>query len=95
MLQPSEWAGAARICAYYRPRLDEMFGVFGEDRRVVRQRLAEQRSVGAVRQGAGDGVANTSPAKGPRGAEKYFWKNSVAAYRWMKREAAQPDPAKA
>jgi hypothetical protein len=29
-------------------------------------------------------------AKGRAIAEKYFWKNSVAAYRWVKREAAQP-----
>ena len=27
--------------------------------------------------------------------EKYFWKNSVAAYRWVKRESGQPEPAKA
>jgi hypothetical protein len=29
-------------------------------------------------------------AKGRAIAEKYFWKNSVAAYRWVKREAGQP-----
>ena len=23
-------------------------------------------------------------------AEKYFWRNSVAAYRWVSREAGQP-----
>ena len=28
--------------------------------------------------------------KGRAAAEKYFWKNSVAAYRWIKREAGQP-----
>lgn len=27
-------------------------------------------------------------------AEKYFWKNSIAAYRWVKREANQPALAK-
>jgi len=30
--------------------------------------------------------------KGPAAAEKIFWKNSMAAYRWVKREAAQPQP---
>lgn len=25
--------------------------------------------------------------------EKYFWKNSVAAYRWAKRDASQPQIA--
>jgi hypothetical protein len=29
-------------------------------------------------------------AKGPAAAEKYFWKNSIAAYRWVKRERSQP-----
>ena len=29
-------------------------------------------------------------AKGPAIAEKFFWRNSVAAYRWLKRDANQP-----
>jgi len=29
-------------------------------------------------------------SKGRTVAEKYFWKNSVAAYRWVKRDATQP-----
>jgi hypothetical protein len=29
-------------------------------------------------------------AKGRDVAEKYFWKNSIAAYRWVKRDASQP-----
>jgi hypothetical protein len=29
-------------------------------------------------------------AKGPAIAEKVFWKNSIAAYRWVKRDAGQP-----
>ena len=28
--------------------------------------------------------------KGRAAAEKYFWKNSVQAYRWVKRDASQP-----
>jgi L-fuconolactonase len=31
-------------------------------------------------------------AKGRAVEEKYFWKNSVKAYRWVKREPAQPEP---
>ncbi|HEX6546447.1 MAG TPA: amidohydrolase family protein, partial [Bryobacteraceae bacterium] len=27
--------------------------------------------------------------KGPAASEKYFWKNSIAAYRWVKRDKAQ------
>jgi hypothetical protein len=29
-------------------------------------------------------------AKGTEAAAKYFWKNSVAAYRWVKRDVRQP-----
>jgi hypothetical protein len=32
-------------------------------------------------------------AKGGPAAEKYFWKNSVAAYKWVRRDAAQPQVA--
>jgi L-fuconolactonase len=29
-------------------------------------------------------------AKGRAVAEKYFWKNSIAAYKWVRRDASQP-----
>jgi L-fuconolactonase len=29
-------------------------------------------------------------AKGTVSAEKFFWKNSISAYRWVKRDAGQP-----
>ena len=31
-------------------------------------------------------------AKGRKASEKFFWKNSVAAYRWHRRQADQPVP---
>jgi predicted TIM-barrel fold metal-dependent hydrolase len=34
-------------------------------------------------------------AKGREAAEKYFWRNSVRAYRWIRRDVSQPDPTKA
>ena len=49
--------------AFYRARLDELYGIFGEDRVLYRQRLAEQRSVGAVPQGARDWCASISAAR--------------------------------
>jgi hypothetical protein len=30
--------------------------------------------------------------KGRENAEKYFWRNSVRAYRWVRRDSSQPDP---
>jgi L-fuconolactonase len=28
--------------------------------------------------------------KGPAAAEKYFWKNSIPAYKWVHRDKTQP-----
>ena len=36
------------------------------------------------------GKAEYFTGKGQAAAEKFFWKNSVAAYRWVKRDASQP-----
>ena len=58
--------------------------------RPVRQRLAEQRRRGADRQGGRGGESEYFLAKPRPVAEKYFWKNSLAAYKWVKREPSQP-----
>ena len=31
-------------------------------------------------------------AKGRTASEKYFWKNSLVAYKWTRRDASQPRP---
>lgn len=75
--------------AFYKPRLDELFGIFGEDRVVYgsdwpnSDNWAEYPAVFKI-------VHDYFMAKGRVIAEKYFWKNSVAAYRWVKRDAQQP-----
>jgi predicted TIM-barrel fold metal-dependent hydrolase len=69
---------------FYRSRLDEIFGIFGEDRVVYgsdwpnSDRWAPYPTVFNV-------VREYFTAKGRAIAEKYFWKNSVVAYRWQKR----------
>ena len=75
--------------SFYRERLDELFGVFGEDRVLYGsdwpnsdQWLPYPKVLSVVREyfmGKGRGVA-----------EKYFWKNSIAAYRWVHRAKNQP-----
>ena len=57
--------------------------------RHLRQRLAEQRRCGAGRQSlrGSEGIFATRPRAT---AEKYFWKNSIAAYKWVKRDPSQP-----
>ena len=63
--------------------------------RALRQRLAQQRSMGALSQGARRWRATYFNGKSRAAQEKYFWKNSVAAYRWVKRESgAARRPAK-
>lgn len=72
----------------YRQRLDDLFGVFGEDRVLFgsdwpnSDQWAPYADVFSV-------VREYFTTKSPAAAEKYFWKNSVAAYKWVRRDAAQ------
>ncbi|MEJ7677507.1 MAG: amidohydrolase family protein [Segetibacter sp.] len=76
--------------SFYRARLDELFGIFGEDRLLYGsdwpnsdEWLPFDVGLRLVRQ--------YFTAKGRTVAEKYFWKNSVAAYHWVKRNPSQPE----
>lgn len=73
----------------YRDRLDSLIGVFGEDRIVFGSDFPNSDGVAPVDKIVG--IVKQYFAAKPRSLqEKYFWKNSVAAYHWMKREARQP-----
>jgi len=73
--------------AIYKPMLDFMWDIFGEDRVVYAggwpgslvKMKAELRVLQAY-----------FGAKGRPASEKFFWKNSVNAFRWVKREPGQP-----
>ncbi|MBL9189704.1 MAG: amidohydrolase family protein [Opitutaceae bacterium] len=73
--------------AHYRPALDTLLDLFGPDRVVfgsnwpVSDRVAPYATLHRV-------VAEYFAAKGPAVAEKYFWRNSHAAYRWIRRGVA-------
>lgn len=74
---------------FYRARLDELFGIFGEDRLLYGsdwpnsdQWLPFNVGLGLVRE--------YFNGKNRTVAEKYFWKNAVAAYRWVRRDSSQP-----
>jgi L-fuconolactonase len=74
---------------FYRDRLDQIFGIFGEDRVIFGsdwpnsdQWLPFEVELRLVRE--------YFNAKGRAVAEKYFWKNSLAAYKWVKRDGSQP-----
>jgi predicted TIM-barrel fold metal-dependent hydrolase len=74
---------------FYRATLDEIFGVFGEDRLLFGSDWPNSDSWKPYSDVLRI-VQDYFSTKGPVAAEKYFWKNSVKAYRWIKRDSSQP-----
>ena len=74
---------------FYRDRLDEIWDIFGEGRLIYGSDWPNSDQWGTYRQGLKI-VQEYFHAKGLAAAEKYFWKNSIAAYHWIKRDANQP-----
>jgi predicted TIM-barrel fold metal-dependent hydrolase len=75
--------------APYRDRLDALVGTFGEDRIVFGSDWPNSDGMAPLDRVIR--VVREYFATQPRAiAEKYFWKNSVAAYKWIKREPSQP-----
>ena len=73
----------------YRDTLDLLVATFGEDRILFGSDWPNSDGVAPIDQVFT--VAKEYFATKPRAvAEKYFWRNSVAAYKWIKREPAQP-----
>jgi L-fuconolactonase len=75
---------------FYRPRLDELWSIFGEDRLLYGSDWPNSDQWGSYAQVLAV-VREYVTGKSRDVAEKYFWKNSVAAYRWVKRDPSQPD----
>jgi predicted TIM-barrel fold metal-dependent hydrolase len=76
---------------YYRSKLDELWGTFGEDRVIYGSDWPNSDTTGTYQQGW-NVIHPFIMSKGRVAAEKFFWKNSVRAYQWVKRAANQPDP---
>ncbi|MBC8164251.1 MAG: amidohydrolase family protein, partial [Bryobacteraceae bacterium] len=78
-----------RDLSVYRANLDEIFGVFGEDRVLYGSDWPNSDNWRPY-----DDIFNVAKeyisAKGQKVAEKYFWRNSIKAYRWVKRDPSQP-----
>jgi L-fuconolactonase len=66
--------------AVYKPTLDLIWGVFGEDHVVYAGKNKEALDI----------LKAYTMAMGRTAAEKFFWKNSIPAFRWIKRDAEQP-----
>jgi len=78
--------------ASHRERLDYLLTVFGEDRVLFGSDYPN--SVGTASFGEVVSLAKQYFATQPRVvAEKYFWKNSLRCYKWVKRAAGQPELA--
>lgn len=78
--------------AFYRDRLDEIFDRFGADRLLYGSDWPNSEPRGNYRQVLAV-VRDYFTRKGGEVAEKYFWRNSVKAYRWIRRDESQPASA--
>ncbi len=74
---------------FYRSRLDHLWDIFGEDHVLFGSDWPNADNWAPFATGLGV-VREYFTAKGRPAAEKYFWKNSVAAYRWIRRDPSQP-----
>jgi len=78
---------------FYRARLDEIWGIFGEDRIIFGSDWPNSDRWGSYQQ-VFDLAHDYVMAKGVAVAEKFYWKNSIRAYNWIKRAANQPEVVK-
>ena len=73
----------------YRSGLDRLMELFGDDRVIFGSDWPNSDGVAPIDKVFG--VAKEYFATKPRlTAEKYFWRNSIAVYKWVKRDASQP-----
>lgn len=77
---------------FYRERLDTIWDIFGPDRLMYGSDWPNSDPLGTYPQVLKI-VEEYFHAKGTAAAEKYFWRNSIAAYGWIRRDARQPQPA--
>ncbi len=74
---------------FYRPWLDEIYEIFGEDRLMYGSDWPNSDHRGSYPQEL-NVVRGYFASKGPKVMEKFFWRNSLSAYRWTRRDAGQP-----
>ena len=78
--------------ALYKPLLDYLFDTFGEDKLIFGSDWPNGPAVDNLPVIV-QIVQDYFYAKGRGVAEKYFWKNSLAAYKWIRRDPSQPQLA--
>jgi predicted TIM-barrel fold metal-dependent hydrolase len=72
----------------YRDRLDMLWDIFGENRVIFGSDWPNSEHVGSYSDVMTVARAYVS-SKGSAAVEKVFWRNSVRAYRWVKRDSTQ------
>jgi len=77
--------------AAHKARLDVVTGAFGEDRVIFNTNYPESYGVRTIPQIVGI-VKEYYATKSREAAEKAFWKNSLAFYKWIRRAPDQPSP---
>lgn len=83
-----------RELSFYRPTLDKIYEVFGPDRLLFGSDWTNSEPMGTFQE-TFNLVREYFTGKGQDVAEKFFWKNSVAAYHWVRRQSNQPQPSAA
>lgn len=78
-----------RELSFYRACLDSIYEVFGSDRLIFGSDWTNSEPMGTFAQTVGL-VHEYFNNKGQEAVEKYFWRNSIAAYRWVRRQPNQP-----
>jgi predicted TIM-barrel fold metal-dependent hydrolase len=76
--------------AFYKPRFDLLFDIFGEDHVVYGSDWPNSTGNWVPYATALTLIRSYFDTNSRAAAEKYFWKNSVAAYKWTKRDPGQP-----
>jgi len=69
--------------AVYKPVMDFIWDIFGEDRMIYAGRSKPNLDI----------LKSYCAEKGPLAAEKFFWRNSIPAFKWVKRDPKQPELA--
>ncbi len=75
--------------AVYRPWLDQLWDTFGENRVIFGSDWPNSEHTGPFSDVMTVAQAYVT-SKGPAAAEKVLWRNSAAAYRWIRRDPSQP-----
>jgi L-fuconolactonase len=74
----------------YKPVLDMLWNIFGEDKIVFGSDWPNSTGNWVTYQQTLTIMRDYLATKNRSVAEKYFWKNSMAAYKWIKRDPSQP-----